>query len=110
MGKIKVPDFSNVKDWEELKRYASIAFQTITDSHNGNIGIDQNLDAQTIGITFTAVNQDTLLQHTLGRIPKGYIPVSTSVGMHIFTGVIAPTASTFYLKSDTIGNAKILLF
>lgn len=100
---------SNVKTWEELKRYASQAITACIDTINGNLDYD-NFKSTTVDVTFAAANTSTKVSHTLGRMPKGYHATNLSVSMVVYKGDPAYSDSEIFLKSSAIGTATIIVF
>lgn len=110
MAKIKVPSVSEVKSWEDLRRFQDVLNQEVVSAINGRISFTENMDENVIQVTFASANTDTVLNHTLKRIPVGYLPVNQSVAMQIYTGAGTATTTNFYLRSTVAGTATVLLF
>lgn len=103
-------DFSNVQTFEDLRRYSSAAVNSLIAVVNGNIGFSDNCSANLLGVTFVAANTQYSFDHSLGRVPAGYLPASLSANMVLFSGKTQNTVNKIYLQSSAIGNGKVLVF
>lgn len=109
MGNVNTsPQITNVKDPEERVRFTQICLQGIIDQVNGGLQFVTNITASQKTVNFTAANTNLTIEHGLGTTPTGYIPISKTVSMNIFTGTVAKNATTITLKSSAIGTAVIL--
>lgn len=69
-----------------------------------------NLSA--VFVVFTSngtANTEDSVTHTLGRIPRGYIPVSQNKSAVLYESGTAFTSSKIYLKSTAVSVAWIVL-
>ena len=110
MGKITIPDISQQTTLGGLQQFLSTCFNNILAAINGGIKIPDNMDAQSISVTFSTTATDTLLNHKLGRVPTSYIVLNATVPMSVYTGQNAASTTQFFLRSNAVGNANILLF
>ena len=100
---------SNVRTWEELRKYVSQDLSGIADILNGGIDFT-NFRAQTVIVDFTAANTNTKINHKLNKIPSGYLMAKISANMVIYDGAGDSTDQDIYLKSSAIGTATVIIF
>lgn len=100
---------SNVRNQEELIRYASQDISSIADILNGGLDFT-NFRAATVDVVFKAANSSQQVTHKLGKIPTGYIVVKKSVSMVVYDGVGDATDQDIFLKSSAIGTARLVIF
>lgn len=105
-----IQDISNVKSWEELRRYASQILGSLVDVVNGNLDLVDNCSTSLVTVTFPSANTTVNANHTLGRIPQGYIVVGRSTAIHVFDGSGDSTSSYITLQASAAGSATLLIF
>ena len=111
MGKIKVPQtLDNLKEFEDFRRFASLLFNQIVDTVNGNVDIVDNLRASLLSCNFPASGTEYQFNHGLNRIPRGYIVTKRNVALTVFDGNSANTKEFIYLQSSAVGTASVLVF
>ena len=103
-------DLGEVQTIEELKRFVSIALTDHARILNGMISFSDNLQPNLISATFLAANTETSFPHNLGKVPRGYIPVSLSANMVVYDGSTKNDSNRFYLKANATGVAKLWVF
>lgn len=103
-------DVSNVGSIEDVKRFISQTMAQVITIINGRITLADNFDGKIVSASFTAVNTDTAVTHGLGRTAIGYILVTASAAMSIYTGSQAGDGTTIFLRSNNPGSATILVF
>jgi hypothetical protein len=103
------PDFSQVEDVEQLKRFSSIVVRELVDVVNGNLSFGDNFKCTVATVSFPSADVEQQIFHNLGRAPVGYVLVSANVAMNLYDGGSANTASELYLKSSAVGTAKIII-
>lgn len=109
--KLQIPlDLSNLGNTPDLVRYISQAMKQIVDIINGNISITDNLSAKILTVVFNAPNNEVGTNHSLGRVPVGYIPTNLSAGMIIYNGTSSNTTGIIYLKATAVGTVQVLIF
>ena len=109
--KIKVPqDISNIQDFENFRRYCSVAVKQLVDAVNGNVDFVDNCGTSLVPANFTASNSELMVPHGLGRIPNGWIVVSPTAAMQVYKGTNADTETDVYVKSSAIGSCSLLIF
>ena len=96
---------------EDLSRQTQIFANAVDDVVNGGITFQDNFRAQIIGVTFSAANMDTQINHSLGILPIGYLVIGKSVALDVYNGSSSVLTKQFLtLKSSVIGNATIMVF
>lgn len=103
-------DLSNLENFEQLRRFGAALFREITDLLNGQVTFQDNFSANTLTQNFPIANQDTPINHGLGRVPSGYILVGADVAMSVYDGQGASTVDTIFLRSNAVGTARILIY
>lgn len=111
MSKLKPSvEFQNLKTLEELKKYLSIFSDDLHAVINGNIELNENTKTQLVNFNFQTANLDLSVAHKLGRIPVGYILVSTNAYCRIKSGVARSTTTSMTLQSDAVANTSVMIF
>lgn len=111
MGRLKTyQDLSNVEGLEELQKFISQMTKDIVDTINGKINVADNLECRVVSVTFSQANVDKMVNHKLGRIPSGFIQVSPSVALTVYTGSGASDENNIFVKSSAAGSASIMVF
>jgi hypothetical protein len=90
---------------EYLEKFAS----DVTQKVNGQLDFS-NMNTQIISVNFSTANVSQAFPHTLGRVPKGYIPHGQSFNGNIYNGTNGNTATKIYLRSSAVGTANIMIF
>lgn len=83
----------------------------LTYNQGNGSGLLVRVDAQGVGPAaqhWNAINTDTVIQHTLNRIPIGYIVTYKAAAMDVYNGSLAWTESTITL--DTTVNASCVIY
>jgi hypothetical protein len=104
----KPTSFSQIPK-EKVPEYLDKFAQDVTQKVNGQLDFS-NMNVQIISVNFSTANVSQAFSHTLGRVPKGYIPHGQSFNGNIYNGTNGSTASTIYLRSSAVGTANILLY
>lgn len=111
MSRLKLPfSISNVKNFEELRKYTAISLKDIIELLNGKVTPLDNMDVSFVSVTFAAANTNIEVAHTLTRLPVGYIVVGRSAAITVFDGTIASTETSISFRSSGTGTATILVF
>jgi hypothetical protein len=108
--KISNFDVKSVATIDDIKRFISNTITQIINIVNGKITFKDNFDGVSVGASFTAANTDTPVVHNLGRNAIGYILVTASAAMSVYTGSQAGNTTTIFLRSNNPGSATILVF
>jgi hypothetical protein len=85
-------------------------FQQILEWSRNKLSFEDNLDC--VIITASIATSETIVGHTLGRVPKGVIPIlqwpnNTSV---LTWGSKPPDDTKLYLKQSVDGKITLLVF
>ena len=99
-----------VEDNDKRWGFVSQFLDNIKELLNSGLKFSDNFDARIVSATFAAANTDLSVGHSLGRAPSGYVVLSLSASMIVYTGASAWTSSTVSLKSSAAGTASLLLF
>ena len=99
-----------VKEDGEKWRFLAQWLENLVQLLNNGLKFSDNFDAKIVSAVFTAANTDTAVTHGLGRVPSGYIITSSSASMSVYTGSIAWTSSTIYLRASAAGTAGVLVY
>lgn len=113
MSKVISPsDLGNIKDDSQFKRMCSVIISELVEKFNGNIDISpENLNISLLEARFTADNTATTFNHSLGRIPSGYIICYLTASRVIYNGDPAKwTSTTIELRASGTVTAKLILF
>lgn len=102
-------DFDRVPE-DKLTRYLAIFGDDVLSTLNGGLDFETNFNAKIVTVTFSSTSADVAVTHGLGRAPVGYIPLTLSADMTIYTGSSPGTSSLLYLRSSATGTAKLLIF
>ncbi len=105
--KLKVPQtISNVDNFDDLKRFTDQITSALVSIVNGGLNFGDNVAVSFTTFTFIAANTTYQINHTLGVIPTGYIPISKSISTDIYNGTGSSTTTYLYLKSS-VANATV---
>lgn len=99
-------DFSQVKP-EDLARYVEMFCKDVTERVNGNLDFATNFSAQEVSVSFSQINADTVVSHTLGRAAQSYLITSKSAACDIYNGSAA-SQNSLILKS-TVAPVTVTL-
>lgn len=105
-----IQDLSNVRSWEELRRYTSQILNDLMDIINGNVDLVDNCGTSLVSVTFSAANTETKVAHTLGRTPQGYLVAGSSADIRVFDSSSVSTAEALFLKASAAGTVRLLVF
>ncbi len=105
-------EFSPNSDrWATLQR----AWQLFARSFNNSVGFGDgthrdNIDGNWVTVvTPVAVNTNFTINHTLNRVPVGYLPMQKSAACDVYTGSVAGTKTQLTLRA-TVGGVTLKLF
>ncbi len=107
--KISVQDVSSVESWEDLRRWAAQMFKDIGKAFNGQITFGDNIQSSRATAVFPGSGADVRVSHGLGRVPSGYIVISSSANITVFNGATANTESELYVQASGAGSATLLV-
>lgn len=84
MSWISFSDVANLKTWQELRRWTSVALQTIRQELNGNITFQENIAAAG-PYTLTFEGPGILqLRHDLGEVPQVIMGQKLSANINVW--------------------------
>lgn len=110
MAKITIlPGLSNVKSWEDLRRFTSMVVEAIASEVNGKLDIGTNLRASgPHSVSFASSSDVQAVPHTLNRVPQGFIVINLDSVITVYQPA-APAwlASTIYLRASGAGTATL---
>lgn len=95
---------------EELGRFSEIFAEDVVRVVNGQLDFATNFTAKTISVTFSTPSVDVSVSHGLGRVPIGYIIVSLSAPLVVYTGIGAWSTGTITLRASAAGIATLLVY
>ncbi len=105
-------EFSTTSDrWKTLQR----AWQLFARTFNGEVGFGDgtkrdNIDGNWVSVvTPVAVNTDFTINHTLNRVPVGYLTMQKSAACDVYTGSVAATKTQLTLRAS-VGAVALKLF
>lgn len=102
-------DVANIDDWKGAGRFVADSLNEMIGVINGNLEIGLNIKAQIVDASFTATNTDTVIPHSLGRVPNGYILINSNVSTNLYNGSVAFASGNITLKSTAVATTKILI-
>jgi hypothetical protein len=105
-----IDDISNVADVDQVKRFVTQFQINCKEVVNGNIDFTDNCRTALVSVTFTATNTNTSVSHGLGRVPRGFILVGSSVAMNVYNGSGTTDGTSLSVKADATGTASLLVF
>lgn len=102
---------NNQKDLDGIKRQTQLLANNLGDMLNSGLIFQDNFRIQIVGVTFSAANTNTIVNHNLNAVPIGYLSIGSSAAFIIYNGsqnVLAKTSVT--LKASGTGFATIMIF
>lgn len=92
-------DSSNAKTLEELKRASTVTLNAVIEQINGNLTLGANIKAAgPYTVVFKSSSTKVTLNHNLGRVPTGILPVYLTAAAILY----APQSSSLVWTSGTI--------
>lgn len=114
MRLIGYSNVSNVRTWEDLRRYTANFFEKLPGILNGNIQFGDNIRSQgPFDFTISTGSEVVGISHTLGFVPAGYLLVyqTTSAVIYAADSNTYPwTKSTIYLTASAAVAGRVILF
>lgn len=110
MAKLTViPDVSQVKGLEELKKFTAMNFKTIVNEINGRLNFVQNVEAAgPYEVEFLNGTDVVNVKHSLGRVPAGFLVISLDSGIVVFKPATSVwTSLQIQLQATAAGIAQI---
>lgn len=99
--------FGNIKSFGELLRFLTGYTDELTSIVNGNLEFGLNIKAFMINSEFNTVEKT--FNHTLGRVPIGFLVIGNNTNTAIYDGPTKKTATTISLKAGGSCTATILV-
>lgn len=111
MSKVRaLSDLGKITDPMQFIRMGAIAIRDIVDVVNGKVEFDVNIACVTVEATFTTANQEVLIPHALGRVPKGYEITKTTAATILYDGTRDPGTQNITLRASLPATVQIRLF
>lgn len=109
MGQLKQVYNITTIDAKDVQKFVGLMMENIVQVLNGNLEFISNIKSSIISATFNATNTETQFSHTLGKVPIGYIVLSSTAAMSVYSGTTPFTNGLIFLKSSATGTASLLL-
>lgn len=107
--RLNVPSEEDEKFRQKLAEVLFKYSMKLSDIINGDIRIDENLNAETLTISDSGgANTENTVAHTLKRIPVGFMVVNIDKAGIVYDSGTSWTASNLYVKCN-VANAAIKL-
>lgn len=109
---MKISNFnvSNITEPKEFQRMASILLGNMISVLNGGIVFADNFNSNVQSVTFDSANTEVRIEHNLGRVPTGYLPLNLSAASSIYNGASANTTQFVFLRASAPVTTTIMLF
>lgn len=102
------PKLTNVPEDERWLSQSQINDEVKTILNSG-LKFSDNFSGKQVSVTFSGAAADASVAHGLGRVPTGYIILSSSVSMNVYTGATAWTSNLIYLRASAAGTVVVLV-
>lgn len=109
----RIPDISNLKPEQlaDVIKFVAIGFKDIYDALGNRLSFADNFGSQIIDVSFTAANTDLTIQHTLNRVPTGYVVLRSNAAATLYdTGGTNWNKTAIVLRSSAIANVTVMVF
>lgn len=110
MGKVTASTDINQVKADEVAKFTDLALQDIVAQLNGEITFGENIKCRLLSVTFSAANTEMAVSHTLGKVPRGYLPFSLSASANVYDGDSGSTNSVIYLKASAPATVGLIIF
>lgn len=108
MGLIRASEKITTLPQKEMMRYIEIFLESVKNIVNGNLTANENMLFPFVEVDFTSANTNFVIEHGIGRSPRGYLVISSDSALSVYDGT-RPSDSTFiYLRSSAVGKARIV--
>lgn len=91
-----------------MQRFLTGYTRELTDIVNGNLEFGLNIKSQMITSEFPQL-VEVGIQHSLGRLPLGFITIANNTNCVLFSGPSFNTVNTIFIKAGSICTATILV-
>lgn len=109
MASVKVPDLSNLGDFDSSKRFIGDTISQLVAQFNGNVDFGYNVRSFTVSFNFTAANTNFRIEHGLNRQPMGYILIKSNVAVNLYDGDGGMGINFINLKASSISQVTFLV-
>ncbi len=112
MGKLSISNnFSSVKSWEDLRRFASAWAADVTNQLTGKLTFGDNMQGVFIDVSFPNAAVSVPFTHNLGYVPNGFFVTQLDSAAVIYDGPESNTATIIFLKcTQANASAKVRVF
>lgn len=107
---VNLPEVSNIETLTELSRFMSVVVRSINSVLSGRIGLVDNCETSVVTVTVVTANVDVPVNHTLKRMPNGYIMVGSSAAVTVYDGALPGNLEQLFIRSSGAGTVKLLVF
>lgn len=110
--RVKLPiDISNltVEDPQFISFLSQIINAMVT-ILNGDISFSDNFRGRIVNVVFNAANTQQAINHSLNKIPTGYLNIGSKAATQLYNGVTASTTQTIWLQSTAATTVNVLIF
>ena len=112
--KLQGNSVSNLKDWEQLRRYSAINFQNIAQVVNGNLAFGDNLQGTgPLEFKVTSANQIVQINFNLPYVPSNFIVCFKNAASDIYVPNVAQypwTQTAAFLTASAVVTARVIIF
>lgn len=102
-------DIQQVKP-EDVPRFTDQAFQAIAEILNGGIDFETNIKCKILSVTFATANIQQAVSHGLGRVPQGYLVISSSAATSIYNGSSGSSSDVINLAATAPATVGLIVF
>lgn len=102
-------DIDKVSD-KDVSRYTEIALEELQRIVNGDLEFGANIKANIVNVNFTSANTQQAIGHGLGKVPSGYLMISSNAATQVYNGESGSSSSTIYLKSTQPAVVGLMFF
>lgn len=109
MSLVKVPDLSNMVDFDSGKRFIGDCLSQVVQTVNGNLDFGFNVRCFKLSFNFTSANTNFRIDHGLNRQPQGYILIQSNVATSLYDGDGGSGLNYINLKSSQVATVTMLI-
>lgn len=111
MAKINsASDSPNQNTLDGLRKFVNAFSNDVTQALNGGLTFQDNFACQLKEVTFAHSNTEQLIEHTLKKVPTGYLAIRADAVTNLYDGTTAWTNKLIYLRADVATTVTLLLF
>lgn len=112
--KLQGDDVSNVKTWEDLRRFTAKNFQRILSVVNGSVAFGDNLTGTPpIDFKITAANQIVQVSFNLAYVPSNFLITFKDANSDIWVPSVSSypwTSGKAFLTASAAVSGKVVIF